>query len=196
MSKIEHAETIRDDDAHIARALEDAHIPSLILALVHLTGDLDMLRSDIRPIMEFLNPDDGLTDEQRTRVRQAALQALVRLRDDPQAFHMPGDAEIREMMTFLIGEEISDDYIEFLKAELSMHGEDPYAQPDVHAVPEATRADFKVLVIGAGMSGLLSAVRLKESGIAFEEPNEAAAQRQDMRCDEAATKGRVERRHW
>jgi len=168
MSQLEHAETFHDDDAHIARALEDAHIPSLMLALVHLTGNVDLLRGDIHPIMEFLNPDDGLTDEQRARVRQTALQALVQLRDDPQPFHTPDAADIREMMTFLIGHEISDDYIEFLTAELSMHGEDPYAAPEVHAVPQATRDDFKVLVIGAGMSGLLSAVRLKESGIPFE----------------------------
>ena len=96
MSEFEHAEPIVDDDARIASALQDAHIPSLMLALVHLTGDMELLRGDIHPIMEFLNPDDGLTDEQRQRVRQRALETLIQHRDDPRAFYVPSQDDIRE----------------------------------------------------------------------------------------------------
>jgi 4-hydroxyacetophenone monooxygenase len=167
MSEIEHAAKIEADDTAIAAALQDAHIPSLVLALVHLTGDMSLVRGDIRPLVEFLNSDDGLTDVQRDQVRQRALEVLVDHRDNPGDFYLPNDADMREMMNFITGESISDDYIEFLNAELSMQGQDAYAQPDVYQVPEATRADFKVVIIGAGMSGLLSAVRLQQAGIDF-----------------------------
>ncbi|MEM9623144.1 MAG: NAD(P)-binding domain-containing protein [Pseudomonadota bacterium] len=171
MSEIEHAQAhaapIEADDATIAAALEDAHIPSLVLALIHMTGDMSLVRGDIRPLVEFLNPDDGLTDAQRAQVRERALAVLSQHRDNPGEFFAPGAAELREMMNFITGQEISDDYIEFLSAELSMHGEDAYAQPEVYAVPEHTRADFTVLIIGAGMSGLLSAIRLQQAGINF-----------------------------
>ncbi|MEP4486028.1 MAG: NAD(P)/FAD-dependent oxidoreductase [Halioglobus sp.] len=167
MSELEQAQTITGDNAAIAAALEEADIPSLMLALVHLTGDMSALRGEIKPLIEFLNPEDGLTDEQRQRVRSLAVDILARHRDDPQPFYQPTPDDLREMMTFLVGEEISDDYVEFLTAELSLQGEDPYAQPEIFKVPETTRADFKVVVIGAGMSGLLSAIRLQEAGIPF-----------------------------
>jgi len=155
-------------NTELETVLVDAHIPSLMLALVHLTGDLSILRGDIRPQMAFLSPDDGLTDHQREQVRARALDVLARHRDDPQPYYMPSDAELREMLNFLVGEQVSDDYVEFLTSELSLHGEDPYQQPKIEVVPQAQRADFKVLVIGAGMSGLLSAKRLKDAGINFE----------------------------
>ena len=44
MSETEHAAAIEVDDAAIAAALQDAHIPSLVLALVHLTGDMSLVR--------------------------------------------------------------------------------------------------------------------------------------------------------
>ncbi|MEP6389937.1 MAG: NAD(P)/FAD-dependent oxidoreductase [Halioglobus sp.] len=167
MSEFEQAQTITVDNAAIAAALEEADIPSLMLALVHLTGDMSALRGEIKPLIEFLNPEDGLTDEQRQRVRALAVDILAGHRDQPKPFYQPTPDNLREMMTFLVGEEISDDYVEFLTAELSLQGEDPYAQPEIFKVPDTTRADFKVVVIGAGMSGLLSAIRLQEAGIPF-----------------------------
>ncbi len=161
-------EPITASDDELRKHLAEAHIPSLMLALVHLTGDLELLRGDIRPQMAFLSPDDGLTDAQRDTVRERALAALAAHRDAPQAFYMPTAAELREMLTFLVGDQVPDDYVEFLTSELSLNGEDPYAQPKIDIVPEATRRGFKVLVIGAGMSGLLSAKRLKDAGIDFE----------------------------
>jgi len=167
MSELEQAQPITAENAAIEAALEEADIPSLILALVHLTGDLSVLRGDIKPLIEFLNPEDGLTDEQRKQVRLEAVKILARHRDSPKPFYQPSPSDLHEMMTFLVGEDISDDYIEFLTAELSLQGEDPYAQPAIFKVPQSSRANFKVVVIGAGMSGLLSAIRLKEAGIPF-----------------------------
>lgn len=168
MSVTEHLQNIKASDEEIRAHLQTAHIPSLMLALCHLTGDMSIIRGEIKPQMEFLNPDDGLTDVQRQWVRERALQAIVSYRDAPNPFYDPTDSELREMLDFLVGEPVADEYIDFLTAELSMHGEDPYAQPSIETIPEADRAGFKVLIIGAGMSGILSAIRLKQAGIAFE----------------------------
>ena len=168
MAAADNLDPIDLDDKALAAALEDAHIPSLMLALIHLTGDLSPIRGEIRPKMEFLNPDDGITDEQRAQVRAAAVTALAAHRDNPQPFFMPNGGELREMLQFMVGEDVSEEYVEFLISELSLHGEDPYAQPKVETIPAATKENFKVLIIGAGMSGLLSAVRLQDAGIPFQ----------------------------
>lgn len=168
MSREETLQNIDLDESGLARVLEEAHIPSLILALVHLTGDLDLIRGDIRPQMVFLNPDDGLTDAQRALVRERAKKVLAAHRDNPRPFYMPTQDELMEMLSFLVGGPVAAEYAEFLTSELSLRGEDPYAQPKLAVVPVADRQNYKVLVIGAGMSGLLSAKRLKEAGIPFE----------------------------
>lgn len=46
---------ITDDDAAIAAALEDISIPTLVLSMVHLTGDPSWIRGDVRPEGLFLN---------------------------------------------------------------------------------------------------------------------------------------------
>ena len=156
------------DDVTIREMLKDAYVPTLVLALVHLTGDLSLIRGDLRPKMEFLNPDDGVTDAQRAAVLEQAAQVLAQYRDDPQPFFMPNTSDLREMLEFLIGEPVAEEYSEFLTSELSLNGEDPYAQPLLQSLPQATKEQYNVLVIGAGMSGILSGVRLQEAGIPFQ----------------------------
>ena len=73
MSATEHLQTITASDEEIRAHLETADIPSLMLALCHITGDMSIIRGAINPQMEFLNPDDGLTDSQRQWVRDRAL---------------------------------------------------------------------------------------------------------------------------
>ena len=42
-------EPIVEGDEAIRVALEDANIPALMVSLVHLTGDMDIVRGEIRP---------------------------------------------------------------------------------------------------------------------------------------------------
>ncbi len=159
---------LSDDDATIREALEDADIPSLMVTIAHLTGDFEVLRGDIRPTMEFLaDPNEAISPQQQAEVRERAFEVLKRYRDEPFEPARLSEPQIREMITFLTGQELGNDYVEFLEAELSLNGEDPYAQPEIFRVPEKQRAEFKVAIIGAGMSGLLAGIRLKEAGIPF-----------------------------
>jgi hypothetical protein len=63
------------DDDTIRAALAEAHVPSLMLALVHLTGDLDILRGEIRPQMAFLgDANAGISEVQQAQVRAHAFE--------------------------------------------------------------------------------------------------------------------------
>ena len=65
-------------DDEIRAALEEASIPALIPALVHLTGDIDLLRSDIRPDPNAppIDPQAGITPAQQAEIRAKAFDAL------------------------------------------------------------------------------------------------------------------------
>ena len=165
----DHWQPITEDDATIAAALEDADIPTLMVALVHLTGDLSGLRGDIRPVGGFMAaPQGGLTAAQQAGVKAQALEVLKAYRDGKGLLpKVPDEAAIRQMMNFLVGADLPGEYIPFLASELSLHGEDPFGQPAIDAIPREQRATLKTIIIGSGMSGILAAIRLQEAGMPY-----------------------------
>ena len=57
-----------DDD--IAAALLDVSIPTLMLSLVHMSGDPELIRGRLRPAGLFLNEVQGyMTEEDKAEVR-------------------------------------------------------------------------------------------------------------------------------
>lgn len=166
---IQGVEPITEDDAFLEKALEHAHIPSLMCALVHITGDADWVRGRIRPEISFFGDEQGnIPEEDQRYVREHALAALKKLRDGAELPPPPSQDVVSEMVNFIVGKELSKDYGEFLHAELSLDGEDPYKPQGLEQIPEADKENFKVIVIGGGMSGLLAGIRLQEAGIPFE----------------------------
>ena len=160
---------INEPDEIIEAALEEANIPALMVSLVHVTGDMNIIRGGIRPHARTLgDPYVGITEAQRATVRAQALEILATYRDSgcelPQA---PTMDQVREMMDFLVGEPLPNDYGKFLMGELSLDGGDSYAQPGMGDIPLEKRRAFHVIIIGTGMSGILAAYRLKEAGISF-----------------------------
>jgi len=166
-----NCEPITDDDQTIAAALQEAHVPSLMLALVHLTGDLSILRGDIRPSSDFFtflaDPQGGITPDQQTTIRALALDVLKAYRERGSSLPPPPSQDtVQEMMHFIVGQTLSQDYVKFLMSELALTGEDSYGQA-LDTVPAAAKQQFHVVIVGAGMSGLLAAIRLKEAGIPY-----------------------------
>ena len=161
---------IEADDDTIRAALADAHIPSLMNALVHLTGDADIIRGDIQPESGFLvDPQGGISEEDQQGVRRRAFEALKAYRDSGQRLPQAPDAGlVHEMVNFASGQDLSPDYGTFLEAELALRDEDSYGVPELAELPAEARAGFKVVIVGAGMSGLLAGIRLKAAGIGFE----------------------------
>lgn len=160
---------ITADDATIKSALASANIPALMCALVHLTGDPSLLRGSIKPSAEFMgDPQGGISEADQARMRRAALEAIIAYRDNGQALPAAPSLEVvREMIDFIAGQSLPEHYGPFLLGELGLNQEDPYAQPALLQVDEGKRSAFHVLIIGAGMSGLLAGYRLKQAGVPF-----------------------------
>jgi 4-hydroxyacetophenone monooxygenase len=163
-------EPIVETDDEIRAALAQAEIPPLLPALAYLTGDRSLLRDHLRPDPLLVGmPQRGLTEEQQAEARALALEALVRFRDGGCVpAPAPTDAELLELMEFAVGGGGTDmaPYLPLLEEELAIRGDDRRA-PDWHKRDLAPDVPFHVVVIGAGMSGLLTALRLKQAGVSF-----------------------------
>jgi 4-hydroxyacetophenone monooxygenase len=149
----------------IAAALEDVSIPTLLLSLVHITGDPRFIR-DLTPMGLFLNEIQGFMSEgDKTRARAAALPVLARYRDAGCPEPKPLSPElIREMMDWAACEHVTDDYLPLISEEMDLDGVDPRRPA---ALPSERAAELPVLVVGCGESGILAGVRLKQAGIPF-----------------------------
>ena len=164
MTLVGETNQITTDDDAIRRALDDAFLPALIPALAQATLDLSLLREDIRPpgVLPAV-PQGGLSRAQQDTARAVALDALRLLRDKPRAAPRATEADLRAIASWMTGSEASADYIPLLVEELAPFDEDPRA-PDWHAAADVA---FHVAIIGAGMSGILAGIRLKQAEVPF-----------------------------
>ncbi len=73
---------ISADDDELRNALEAAHIPSLMCALVHVSGDMSHVRGPIHPTSTlFADPQGGISAEDQATVRELAFELLRTFRD-------------------------------------------------------------------------------------------------------------------
>ena len=158
--------TAGDDD--INRALLDAELPALLPALAHATGDLSLLREDLRPDpLLVIEPQGGLTEEQHdairalpsARCRAAATPAAASRRRRPTT-------SCAGLMEFTVGGSEMDAYVPLLERGAGDRRRGPAGArlAQGRLAPDAT---FSVAIIGAGMSGLLAAHRLQQAGVPF-----------------------------
>src|SRR2546423_9303683 len=96
---------ITEDDAFLAAALAHVSAPTLMMSIIHLTGDASLLHAPMRPATAtFGEVDGGMSAEDKAAVRVTALEALRAYRDRGCTLPPPPSSEtIREMMGFLVG---------------------------------------------------------------------------------------------
>lgn len=156
-------------DAELEKHLADASCPSLLPALAYITGDYTILKPHLRPDPALVGmPQGGLTDEQQAEIRSIALDVLKKFRDSGANVELSrSDEDMRKAMEWASGTSMDADYLPLLKEELSVTGDDLRA-PKWNLKDIAPGRSFKVLIIGAGMSGILAAHRLRQAGVEVE----------------------------
>ena len=157
------------DEREIESALEEAHIPSLMAALVHLTGDASHISDENKPVYEFFGDGQGniepaMQEQIRADVKSAYLDYARGTRLSPP----PSHDTIRRMMDFVAGAQIPERYVRFLKEELGIAVEDTRVPHWDSPRLKQAAAKMKVIIVGAGLSGLLSGIRLSQAGVPFE----------------------------
>ena len=150
-------------DEEIAEALLDVSIPTLMLSLVHMSGDAGLIRGELKPAGLFLNEVQGyMSEADKAAVRKIALEVIADYRDrgcqEPEPI---GQELLQEMMQWLVCEPVPAEYVPMLLEEMELDG------TDSRAVLGTPADNFPVVVIGCGESGLLAGIRLKEAGVPF-----------------------------
>ncbi len=92
-------------------------------------------------------------------MRRRALDALRTLREGSGVVSpLPSVDVLHEMMSFSLGQEVPPEYVPMMLQDMGL------PEREVMATPGAP-AGFRVLVIGAGVGGLLAAIKLGQAGI-------------------------------
>jgi len=155
----------KPDEQIFAEAIQVANIPTLLMVLVQLTGELHWLEEPYLPKRQpGLGDNDtgGLDPERQQEVREAALEAVLAWREGrPVALPEPDEDLIVKMLSVSMAEAVPSEYGQFTAAQL---GQVKFLDHESVASPE----DFSVLIIGAGVSGLCAAINLQMLGINFQ----------------------------
>ncbi len=158
---------IATEAQEIRRLLDAADLPSLLAALAHATGDLGLVPDDLwlNPDLA-LQPDGGWDTEQVERARDLARSGLRRLEAPEGGSGSPADDLVPALIDWLTGADLDDGYRTMLAEELSVTGDLRIPEPIAAGEwPPRAACDHAVAIIGAGMSGILAAHRLKQAGI-------------------------------
>ena len=169
-----YPELAQATDQQIMAALKDASIPTLMMSMIHMSGDNSLLDGPIKPNTAMLSEIQGyMSEEDKEKVRQQAFKVIREFRQHQCQLPPPPDHDtIVRMMAFITGEqEIPADYLQMMQEEMSLGGVDMrHPQIDRQSIEQwrsDTSRDFHVAIIGGGMSGLLAAARLHQAGIPY-----------------------------
>ena len=148
----------------LAEGVALANIPTLLMVLVQLTGELRWLEPPYRPRPAggMSDNDTGrLSDEVQAEIRDAALEAIIAWQQGrPVAIPEPSPELLVRMLSCAMGEDVPINYAPMMAVQ---NGLRPLVADPIADIPD----DFIVLVIGAGISGLAMAVNLQSAGIPY-----------------------------
>lgn len=151
------------DRAWVEQALEQANLPSIAMSLYQLTGEERWLEPPFRPTAPRGTSDHdsgGLPDDVQRTVRAAAADAIIAWSSGREpAVPRPDDRTLHRMMSIDVAEDIPDEYAPLMSTQMGFS-----PRPALPGLGGRGR-DFTVLIVGAGLSGLLSAYRVREAGM-------------------------------
>lgn len=141
--------------------IDEGNIPSLLMVLTQLTGNLAWLEPPYAPLRGRGlddNDDARLPPEVQADIRTAA-KAAIRdwLGGAPMGLPRPDDATLARMLGVSMAEPVPSGYGEIIADDLGFS-----KRPERRPAPDG----FRAIIIGAGVSGISAAVNLRQRGIA------------------------------
>jgi 4-hydroxyacetophenone monooxygenase len=161
---------ITESDNALAARVGDLSPLLLALTCVHMSGNLSIIRSGVKTYPPAFNGDTSgsISPADAARVRAEAFEIIKAWRDAgcPEPYR-PTQDELHEMINFLMGMDMSPDYVPLICEDMSYNSADDRAFHWNRPVSDDAKDRCPVLIIGAGMSGILLGMRLKQAGLPF-----------------------------
>jgi 4-hydroxyacetophenone monooxygenase len=147
----------------------EAGLLPLLMSVVHITGSLDVLQRlpPTKPPQFSCDTSGSIGRTEAASLRSIAADAIRHWRDIgcPPPRRLLDD-ELRRMTEALVGKPLDQRYGPLLTEELGLAG-DARAFRWRRTVSSAEKSRWPVMIVGAGMAGLVMGYRLKQAGIPF-----------------------------
>ncbi len=154
--------------AELELIVQSGNIPTLLMVVYQFTGDPKWLRDPYRPTRSRgLSDHDtgGLPLEVQDQIRKAAARAFHALLSGKRPKIEAPDAEqARIMLSACVGERVDESCGEMFSQEFRRRLDPSHDDVETHPKPSE---GFRVLVIGAGVSGIIAAEGLSRLGIPY-----------------------------
>jgi 4-hydroxyacetophenone monooxygenase len=156
-------------EGDVRAAVARANVPVLLMLVFHMTGDERWLSSPFLPTRgQGLGDHDsgGLDEALQEEVRAAAVGAILDLQAGREpAVGIPDPDLAARMMSVLMGEAVDARYGPMLASELARRVAPDAPQSMAERV--APPPGFRVVILGAGVSGIIAAHELRAMGVEF-----------------------------
>jgi 4-hydroxyacetophenone monooxygenase len=156
------------DAAQLRAAMAEADIVPLLLVLAHLSGDEAILDEAAPYIHGAWNFMHTVPPALQVRIRDRLAEVLRDYDATGRALPASPPAHLlRKMLNVGVGQAVPEEYVPLLLEEMRLGEVDPRSVPWRARPPAEVLAGFRAVIIGAGLSGLCMAIKLREAGIPF-----------------------------
>lgn len=155
------------DETFISRALEQANLNALRMALYQASGrdDLAAMAVEREPFWGGSFFNIRFAESHLADFKAIARDLLGQLPFEPRP--QPSDTEIRRMMSIYCGRPLTDVEFRYGLEQLALEDFPREVRWQAPPPPASERTPFHVLVIGAGLGGIASAIQLQRLGISY-----------------------------
>lgn len=149
------------DTAGLRAALADANLPTLLMVYATYTQDRDYL-DRFAPYFTGIYTAEAPSSAPEDMAEDLRQRLFALLTNPEPPVERPIDPEfLRHMMSVSVGEDVAPDIVPVLYDQMGFERAKPRKEIEGRWPPPS---DFRVLVIGGGMTGIAAGVKLEEAG--------------------------------
>ncbi len=155
-------------DAELKDALEEANLPVLLAIIEQFQGNASSLVEGQLPSMASIAGDEKMSEEVCSAVRSTAFELLKSVRDGGVGLaEKLTTSDMARAASFCIGGKLEDEFVPMMLEDMGFT-DSALDRIGWSSTDRPTSADnFKVIIIGSGLSGIAAAIHLERLGIPY-----------------------------